>query len=289
MCLASFPGMTTIDVSPSPERINPQSIAGLQHEALSSRARRTRLLGRASLAAPLFAAATGIAFALHPERRREGLALLGASLGLGLVRWQLQRLFTEQVPYEVQAKIGVVEIRRYPAQLWAETTVTTPSWSDALSEGFQRLADYIFGENVPTTLVGTESARRRSLRAAVGGERLTMTAPVLATLGAASELGDRTIAFVMPADRKLEDLPTPRDMRVTLRSVPARRVAVLGFSGDYKSELPASKRDELLQWVVAAGLTPKGVVHFAGYDPPTTLPALRRNEVSVELEPLTRD
>jgi hypothetical protein len=281
--------MTTIDLSPSPERINPQSIAGIQRHALSSRARRTRLLGRASLAAPLFVAATGIAFALDPERRREGLALLGASLGLGLVRWQLQRLFTEQVPYEVQAKIGAVEIRRYPPQIWAETVVSTPSWSDALSEGFERLADYIFGENVPTTLVGTESARRRSLRAAVDGERLSMTAPVLATLGAASELGERTIAFVLPADRKLEDLPTPRDMRVTIRSVPSRRVAVLGFKGDYKSELPASKRDELLQWIVAAGLTPRGVAYFAGYDPPTTLPALRRNEVSVELEPLTRD
>lgn len=281
--------MTTIDLSPSPERINSQSIAGIQHEALSSRARRTRLFGRASLAAPLFVAATGVAFALNPARRREGLALLGASLGLGLVRWQLQRLFTEQVPYEVQRTIGEVEIRRYPAQIWAETVVTTPSWSDALSNGFERLAGYIFGDNVPTTLVGTESARRSSLRAAVGGERLSMTAPVLATLGAASELGERTIAFVMPADRKLEDLPTPRDVRVTIRSVPARRVAVLTFNGDYKSELPATKRDELLRWLAAAGLTPKGVVYFAGYDPPTTLPALRRNEVSVDLEPRTRD
>lgn len=281
--------MNTAELSPAADRIEPQSIAGIQHEALSIRARRTRLLSRASLAAPLLAAASGIALALGAERRRAGFTLLGASLGLGLVRWQLQRLFTEQVPYEVQSTIGGVEIRRYPPQIWAETVVTTPSWSDALGEGFERLAAYIFGDNVPTTLVGTESARRRSLRAAIQGEHLSMTTPVLATLGAASELGERTVAFILPADRELANLPTPRDVRVTLRAVPPRRVAVLTFNGDYKNELPAAQRDELLRWVVAAGLTPKGVVHFAGYDPPTTLPALRRNEVSVELEPRSRD
>jgi hypothetical protein len=281
--------MNTFDLTASPERIDPSSIAGIQQKALSSRARRTRVLGRASLAAPLLSAAAGIALALAPQRRPAGLALLGASLGLGLVRWQLQRLFTEQVPYEVQATVGAVEIRRYPAQIWAETVVNGATWSDSLSEGFERLADYIFGDNVPTTLVGTESARRQSLRRAAAGERLSMTAPVLATLGDPSAIDDRKVAFVMPADRALHDLPTPRDVRVTIRAVPARRVAALAFAGDYKSQLPIIKREELLEWVRAAGLLPKGEVHFAGYDPPSTLPALRRNEVSVELEPRTHD
>jgi SOUL heme-binding protein len=285
--------MNTADPSlQAPLPTTSRSIATLQRDALSSHARRARWLGRASFIAPLLAGAAGAGLMLLDRRHRAaGLGLLGTSLGFGLVRWQLQRLFTEQVPYDVHSTIGAVEIRHYPPQIWAETRVTGVTWTEALSEGFERLAGYIFGENVPCTLVSTEAARQRSLRQATttGGERLSMTAPVLATLGNdPSTIDDRTIAFVMPADRRLEDLPTPRDVRIRLRAVPARRVAVLGFNGDYKSELPAIKSAELLEWLRAAHLTAKGPVTFAGYDPPSTLPALRRNEVSLELEPVLR-
>jgi hypothetical protein len=66
--------------------------------------------------------------------------------------------------------------------------------------------------------------------------------------------------------------------------VPARRVAALGFSGRYGGDIPAHKRNELMFLTRLAGLSPRSEVWFAGYDGPSTLPLLRRNEVLVELE-----
>jgi hypothetical protein len=45
----------------------------------------------------------------------------------------------------------------------------------------------------------------------------------------------------------------------------------------------AEKSQALLEAVERAGLRTRGEPEFAGYDPPTTLPFLRRNEVWIEL------
>lgn len=255
---------------------------------LARDARRTRWIGRISLAIPIVGAAAG-AWLLAGRGRRSaaGLGALGAALGLGLVRWQLQRLVTEKVAYRVEATLGEIELRRYPAQVWAETVVEQATWDDALSTGFRRLAAYIFGQNEGREQLGTRllALATPSLprSGAASGERLSMTAPVFATLER-DELADRRVAFVMPADRQLEELPRPHDSRVQLRAVPERVVAALGFRGDYKSRLPAEMQRRLLEVLSQGGIQTRGEVQFAGYDPPSTLPALRRNEVMVEIE-----
>ena len=59
-------------------------------------------LGRASLALPLIGAAAGAwLLSRGGERRAAALGALGSSIGLGFLRWQLQRLVTEKVPYEL--------------------------------------------------------------------------------------------------------------------------------------------------------------------------------------------
>jgi hypothetical protein len=60
-------------------------------------------------------------------------------------------------------------------------------------------------------------------------------------------------------------------------------VAALRFSGRYSGDLPAKKGAELLARVREAGLHALGEVTFAGYDAPSTVPWLRRNEVLVDL------
>jgi hypothetical protein len=111
-------------------------------------------------------------------------------------------------------------------------------------------------------------------------ERIGMTAPVSQTTNA---LGPWRMAFTMPSGRTLESLPTPADHRVHLTDVPSRRVAVLRFSGPYTTDRVAKMSSELRALARSAGLSTKGEVEFAGYDPPTTLPFFRRNEVWVEL------
>jgi hypothetical protein len=58
---------------------------------------------------------------------------------------------------------------------------------------------------------------------------------------------------------------------------------VLRYGGRYTGRNAEEKAAELLSAVQAAGLRPVGPVSFAGCDPPTTLPALRRVEAWVEI------
>jgi hypothetical protein len=256
-----------------------------ERRALALRAQRMRRVNRATLALPALGFASGAwLLARGREGRSAGLAALGASLGFGLVRWQLQRWVTESVPFDLRATLGDIEVRAYPPQVWAETVVEKSTWNDALREGFQRLAAYIFGaNNEAARLTMTAPVLSSCAPTERSPERLSMTAPVLAEVGAPDQQLDRTIAFVMPADRDLDTLPAPHDLRVRLREVPERLVAALRFRGNYESGLPHQKREELLRRLREAGLEPRGEPHFAGYDPPSTWAALRRNEVLVEL------
>jgi hypothetical protein len=243
-----------------------------------------RRINRASLVLPAAGIAAGAwLLSRGRERRAAGFTTLGLSLGFGLARWQLQRVVTESVPYTVQMTLGEIEVRRYPAQVWAETVIEQSSWKEGLNEGFRRLASYLFGANNESARLTMTAPVFSSYSGRAGGEQLSMTAPVLADVSGADELRDHTVAFVMPADRDLDSLPAPRDRRVRLREVPARRTAVLRFRGNYESGLPYQKRDELLRRVREAGLETRGEARFAGYDPPTTWSPLRRNEVLIDL------
>jgi hypothetical protein len=226
----------------------------------------------------------------------------GTAAGVAFTRWQMARWFAEQPEYEVEDRVGPLEIRHYDRVVRAETTVEARSWDDALNEGFRRLAGYIFGANRPRGAQGRVDSTHDviSMTAPVNArpQKIPMTAPVnvrterhaLANLadvesGANSQAADAsfTVTFTMPKNRTGGSLPVPEDSRVRLRSVPPRRVAVLRYTGRYSARRVAEKSRALLQAVQAAGLRTRGEPEFAGYDPPSTLPWLRRNEVWIEL------
>jgi hypothetical protein len=178
----------------------------------------------------------------------------------------LARLFSEKARYEIESIDGDFEVRHYAPRVQAETVLNAAPWQQSLHEGFERLASYIRGGN------------SRQLK-------IAMTAPVLVTVGA-TDRATRTVAFKMPDSEPFETLPAPQDRQISLRRIPARRVAALSYSGRYGAEIPAAKRQELMTYVRAAGLLPIGDVTFAGYDAPWTVPWLRHNEVQVELSSL---
>lgn len=192
--------------------------------------------------------------------RRAGLLAGGlTALGLGGLRWQLQRLFTDEPHHDLERRIGRLEIRRLAPRIEARTTLDVEDFDRALERGFERLFRYLQGHNRT-------------------GEHIAMTAPVTAT----HRLGF-TVGFVMPPGRTRPSLPEPDDERIMLSEVPSQRVAVLRFRGAYDADNVGSHENRLLRLVSRAGLTAAGPIVFAGYDPPTTLPALRRNELWVEL------
>jgi hypothetical protein len=194
------------------------------------------------------------------RRSRTRGAWIAAGLGLaavGIARWQLQRLFTPTPAYEVEERRGPLEVRRY-GRLWTAHTTVSDGWDRSLDEGFRRLARFIFGANADR-------------------KRIAMTSPVTA---GHEEAGVR-VSFVMP-----EGLapPVPDDSRVGFAELPARRVAVLRFRGRYDSASIEAKKRELVAATEEAGYVAQGEPQFAGYDPPSTLPALRRNEVWLEVD-----
>ncbi len=222
-----------------------------------------------------------------PRLLRKNPALAGLLTGvalLGIAKWQLGRLFTETPDYEVERAFDGFEVRHYPSRVVAETTVEGLEHEDALNEGFRRLAGYIFGDNegarsamaAPIELREKARAGRTSK-----GEHIAMTSPVTSH----DDGRGHVVTFTMPKHRALELLPVPTDARVRVRRTGGERFAVLTYRGTYRGELAEAKQAELLARVKEARLVPRGAPLFAGYDAPSTLPALRRVEAWVELEP----
>lgn len=206
-------------------------------------------------------AVVGVGVAVLLRSKRAGAIAGGATaLGLGLARWQLQRLVSEEPAYDVEQRIGQLEIRRYHPYVVAQTTVHSDDINAALETGFDRLFAYLRGGNIE-------------------GEKLPMTSPVCT----AHENGGYTVSFVMPAGRVLRSLPRPDDSRVSLVDHDTHRVAVLTYRGRYNAEAIELHAHELSDLVAKANLTSFGAPSFAGFDPPTTLPILRRNEIWIDL------
>ena len=71
--------------------------------------------------------------------------------------------------------------------------------------------------------------------------------------------------------------------RIRLIAVPARRMAVVQFSGLATEKALDERVAELADDIARRKLRPVGRPVFAFYDPPWTLPFLRRNEVMQEI------
>lgn len=179
----------------------------------------------------------------------------------------------EEPSYEVIRTIGDVEIRAYEPTILAVTDVDG-DLKHVQSEGFRRLAGYIFG--------GNQQRQSIAMTAPVTTEpvKIAMTAPVSTSLNA-----DNThrVSFTMPSSMTLETLPEPNDARVKLIAQPRRMVATLGFSGFSGQARFTRKRESLMTTLSQAGLATQGAPSLSRYDPPWTPPCLRRNEVQVEL------
>jgi hypothetical protein len=76
-------------------------------------------------------------------------------------------------------------------------------------------------------------------------------------------------------------LPEPTDPSVRLVEVPPATLAVLRYTGFWGAETVAEKRDALVRGLKGSAYAPQGTPVAWFYDPPWTIPFLRRNEVAV--------
>ncbi|WP_368416010.1 heme-binding protein [Falsiroseomonas sp.] len=179
---------------------------------------------------------------------------------------------TEEPAFETLGTEAGLEIRRYGARLAAETTVEADEMG-ARSQGFSRLAGYIFG--------GNAGASRIAMTAPVSqqGTRIAMTSPV----AQASVAESQVIRFFLPT--ALRDPPVPKDARVRIVEVPGETVAVYRFTGSIAPDAVAAARARLLATLPATSWVAAGEPVTWFYDPPWTIPTLRRNEIAIPVTP----
>lgn len=187
------------------------------------------------------------------------------------------RAGTEEPRHTVEQAVNGLQIRRYDPRIAAETVVADTE-EGARNRGFRRLAGYIFGANHANFKIAMTAPVGQQRGQAGAGERIAMTAPVSQEAG--SE-GDWVIRFFMPAKWTLDTLPAPNDETVKLVTVPAETFAVLRFTGDRGPGAIASHTDELLRLLDDTEFRQAGPPVAWFYDPPWTVPWLRRNEVAV--------
>ena len=182
---------------------------------------------------------------------------------------------TEQAAYEVIFRQDDIEIRNYRPLIVAETEIDA-DYNNAGSIGFNRLAGYIFGKNIPKqTMAMTSPVYREAV-----SEKIAMTAPVVQ-----QKTNQKwSMAFVMPAEYSLETLPEPLDPMVVIKQIPSKKVAVLIYSGVLNAERITDKSQQLLAWLKLNQYTPLSDARSAAYDPPWTIPALRRNEIHIDID-----
>lgn len=187
---------------------------------------------------------------------------------------------TEEPKFSLIEKYGDFELRLYQPMIIAETDVEG-SLSEASNAGFRLIAGYIFGGNKSRQ---GSSPERIAMTAPVtlepSRENIAMTAPVVV------ESKDKRwrVHFVMPAGYTLNSLPIPNDPRVSLREIAEQKTAVIVFSGFAGEEKVKDKTLALLDWIKSRGLEAISTPQLARYNPPWTLPFLRRNEILINIK-----
>jgi DNA gyrase inhibitor GyrI len=187
------------------------------------------------------------------------LAGIGGAAALGAILWGPIASQVERARYKTVRRDRDIEIRDYTPMIVAEVEVSGDREA-AIQQGFRTLADYIFGNNTALRII-------------------TMTAPV-------TQQGDEEgwqVRFVMPARYTTDTLPRPIDPAVNLKHLEAKRFAAIRFSGNARDASLRRHGKRLSEFIREKGFRPLSPPAFAFYNPPWTLPFLRRNEVMIEI------
>ena len=186
---------------------------------------------------------------------------------------------TEEPKFTVIEKSEPFELRTYAPQLVAEVKVEG-DLDVASSQGFRLIAAFIFGQNQVsekismTVPVGIETAQ---------STKIAMTVPVgiEASQGSAKGVNQWVFSFVMPSEYTMATLPKPLNPLVTIRELPAQRRAAITFSGFYNEAKVLEKTKALEEWIKSKQWQASGSPQFARYNPPWSIPFMRRNEILI--------
>lgn len=199
----------------------------------------------------------------------------------------------EEPNYSVLSQVNDFELRRYDEQIVAQTWVTGDQKS-ASREGFKILADYIFGNNTaasgesskismtaPVTMQSEATQPESKKGSDDKSQKIAMTAPVSIQQADNKWL----VQFTMPHQYTMETLPKPNNAAITIKKMPAQNYGVIKFSGLAGSKKVAENTNKLQSWMQEQQLAMTSAAELARYNPPWTLPFMRRNEMMIAYQP----
>jgi hypothetical protein len=159
---------------------------------------------------------------------------------------------TEEPSYVVLRTLEKgIEIREYDPQIRAT------SQTGQENRSFGVLSEYIFGNNDHNEQIG-------------------MSAPVVTHRD--------KMSLIMPKRYSLESLRKPLNAQIEIDQVQRSIAAVIRFSGFTSPKKMDEEAEKLFIALKSNGIEIEGEPFLMRYNPPWTLPFLRRNEVAVKVK-----
>ena len=179
----------------------------------------------------------------------------------------------ETPSYRVVESQEDIEIRHYDPMIVANVKIAGDR-DNSLRKGFQLLADYIFGNNTIVQDIAMTAPVQQQIY-----KKISMTAPVQ------QQAMDTSweVSFVMPSEYNMVTLPRPNNESIVLEEIPAEKFAVIIFSGTSSSENIEKYEKRLMRYLARNNIEAVGTPKYAFYNPPWTLPQMRRNEVMMKM------
>jgi hypothetical protein len=165
---------------------------------------------------------------------------------------------TETLDYTVVKAYDNFEIREYPTALFTSVEMSSTSYKESSSQGFNALAGYIFGGNSTN-------------------EKIAMTSPVIMEMDSSM-----VMRFKVPEAYSQEDLPEPNNKEISFTENMGGTYAAIQFGGWASDEKIEEYATILRTQLKENSFLFENKVIFMGYNPPYQL-TNRRNEVLFKL------
>ena len=162
-----------------------------------------------------------------------------------------------------ESDFGKIEIRQYPPMILIQTDLNEKN-KDSRKEAFKTLANYIFGGNDKKM-------------------KIPMTSPVIY-----KKANDEnwTMNFIIPDKYKREDLPNQMNFALSKLSIveePEKKYISIAFSGMDNEKSRMENLNHLLSYTKTHSIQVNENPLILIYNPPWTLPFLRKNEILLEI------
>ena len=202
------------------------------------------------------------------------LTILASMLVSGCSSLGLGQRYGEEALYATLYSDGDYQIRLYEPLIIAQTP-EEGSYRQATRTGYQRLTNYVSGDNLARQMIMGSNPQNDTL----ASSKIELTTPYYQEF----INGVWLTSVALPEQYTLATLPRPSDEFITFNTLPRIKTAVLSFQGFKSERLINQKADQLSQWIKQENLTATSAARSAVFDSPMTLPGLSRHEIHISI------